>query len=106
MIFQGRRVRFTNHALDRLKESQLDLLGGLKLISEAVEETEIKKYKDLVLNKSVKYKQQPATYFRNGSHIFTAIKAIDNIHQDEIWLILTVTNQLATSKSVSKYWNL
>jgi hypothetical protein len=96
MIFQGLKVVFTNHAIERLKESQLDLKQGLTLLANSIPE-DLSRFKDMVKYNNKKYDTKADNY-RNGTFIFTCIKKYDNTRNCEILLVITVANQLITSK--------
>lgn len=88
------QVILTKHAIERLAESQLTLQDGLKLI--ATSNIEILGKSDRSYKQN-KYKDH-AIYLRNGTFVFTCIKTMDKIRKFEVLLVVTVTNQLITSR--------
>lgn len=106
MYYKNRRVVFTNHAIDRLKESNLDIIGGLKLFDDCVEDNSVRKFKDISRNMDRKYAdQENIVYYRSGTHIITMLPTVDKFKGDDIWLVITITNQLASTKRVpSGFW--
>ena len=94
MMFQGLLVVFTRHSVDRLKESQLDLKQGLTLLANSIPEH---LPKGMIKYKQKKYNTR-CLYFRSGAFIFTCIRKHDKPRNCEILLVITVANQLITSK--------
>ena len=88
-------VRFTNHAIARLQESQLDIRRGKFELYEAVKspfkvDWERKKYQD---NKNT------TTYWMTGPITFTVIETKGKKYGDDILLVITVTD----SRCVDRY---
>lgn len=106
MYFKNRRVVFTTHAINRLKESNLDIIGGLKLFDNCVEDNSVRKFKDMSKFKDSKYEDQSdIVYYRSGTHIMTMKPTVDKFKGDDIWLVITITNQLATQKKLGdSFW--
>jgi len=90
MFFENRFVKFSFHAVNRLKESQLTIKEGLELFANAKEEK-----LDKGLKKLKKYDQTGVRYFRNGTILFTA-KELGGL-----LLIMTVTDQMITGNARS-----
>lgn len=94
--FAGRKpVRFTNHAIARLQESQLDIRRGKYELYESVKspfkvDWEKKKHRD---NKN------KTTFWMSGPITFTVIETIGKKFGDEILLVITVTD----SRCVDRY---
>jgi hypothetical protein len=94
-----KKIVFTYHAKERFGEC------GFKSEAKAIEcfkcsckDTDIAKQKDIIKYKEEKYPDQKATkYSRNGTIIFTYTEKTDKFSHDDIYLIITVTNQLASS---------
>lgn len=100
MNLNNRQVVFTNHAVDRLAEVQLDTTKGLELLAGAVKE-ELNKFKDQQRYKAHKYKNSPVTtHWRNGTVIFTTVEKIDDNTGEEIILVITVYDQKLNQKHV------
>ena len=93
MNLNNRRVVFTNHAIDRIAEFQLDTAKALELLTGAVVEP-LTKFKDQQRYKAHKYKNSPVTtHWRNGTVIFTTVEKTDADTGEEIILVLTVFDQ-------------
>lgn len=90
------KIRFTNHAISRLKESQIELKKGVWLCATAQEEKLEKglkknKYNN---NKGINYiNNKDVTFWRNGTLIFTVKVVFAEATQKYINLVLTVTDQ-------------
>lgn len=87
-------VRFTHHAIDRLRESQLDKREGKRLLYESLRSPfkvnwETKKHTDNKNN---------TTFWLNGTIFFTVIATKGKTYGDEIFLVITVTDSRAVDR--------
>lgn len=92
-------VRFTNHAIERMKEAQIGISEGKGLLYESIrspEKIDLKRKKYLDNQKNV-------TYWINGTLIFTVMKKKDkwNPQGEEIFLVITATERRLTVKRVT-----
>ncbi|MFA5036148.1 MAG: hypothetical protein WC479_03135 [Candidatus Izemoplasmatales bacterium] len=94
-----KKIVFTYHAKERFGECRFKSESqAIDSFKNSVEDTGISKYKDIVKHKEEKYSEQKSTkYSRNGTIIFTYTEKTDKFSHDDIYLIITVTNQLASS---------
>lgn len=84
-----KRIRFTNHAIERAKECQIPLKKAVWLFANATEEKLLKgmrQDKKYTVGKNI-------SHWRNGTLIFVAADIIDKHSQEPMRLILTVTDQ-------------
>lgn len=93
------QVRFSNHAITRLKEAQLDLYTAKKLLYESVKSPE----RIDTTKKKFTRNQDNISYWINGTIIFTLVKKEDEYsqHRQDMFLVLTVTERRATVKYIS-----
>lgn len=88
-------VRFTNHAIERLVESQLDKRQGKYFLYESIQspfkvDWERKRYRD---NKN------KTTFWMYGTITYTVIETKGYKYKDDILLVITVTD----SRCVDRY---
>lgn len=81
-------VRFTTHAINRLKESQLDIKRGKHLLYEAIHSP----FKLLWESKKYTTNKDEITYWMNAVLTYTVIKTKHKNTGQEIYLVLTVTD--------------
>lgn len=86
-----KRVIFTYHALERLKESRLDAEVGLVLLHQSIED-DLMRFRDMREYKAKKYKD-PARYFRNGTLLFTIIEKTNISPPESVYLVVSVFDQ-------------
>ena len=94
-----KKIVFTYHAKERFGEcgfkSEKQAIDSFK---NSIEDTGIKSQKDIMKYKNEKYPEQSTTkYRRDGVIIFTYTEKTDKFTRDDIYLIITVTNQLSSS---------
>lgn len=95
----SRKIKVTRHARDRIAESQLTLDEAIAMIRESQQEKSLH-------NRDKKYKrekygedQDHVTYWRSGSCIFTLMEKLDNVTNEPIYLLITMTNQVITIRA-------
>ncbi len=93
MALEDRLIVFTNHALDRVAECQINEEQATELLRSAVEEP-LRKFKDQGRYKREKYKHsEPAKYYRNGTIIFTVIPKSNYDPIGDVYLVISVFDQ-------------
>ena len=87
-----RRLVFTNHAWERIKECQLSGRDVQQLFAESILEDEknVRRYKQ---GKYGNDHEQGIKHYRNGTLIFTIRETIDKLKHDPINLLITVADQ-------------
>jgi hypothetical protein len=97
---KNKKVVFTHHARERFPECNFNSISdAVKSFLESVEDKSLKKFKDMKDYKNNKYSQNDvARYNRNGTIIFTYTEKTDKFTHTPIYLVITVTNQLSSSK--------
>lgn len=92
----SRQIKVTRHARERIAESQLTVADAIVMIRESQQEKSLnskdKKYK----REKYGEQQDHVTYWRFGSCIFTILEKLDDVTQEPIYLLITMTNQVIT----------
>lgn len=81
-------VRFTTHAINRLKESQLDIKQGKHLLYEAITSP----FKIAWDTKKYQSNKNSTTYWMNGTLTYTVIKTKHKTTGEEIFSVITITD--------------